>query len=279
MLTIIFGIFSATSWGVGDFAGGLASRRAGVYQAALYGEAFGVVLLLAAVPFIHEPAMPWTLWILDMVAGAIMAIGLMIFYRALAEGQMSVAAPVSALMTAGLPVIATALIQGLPSPITLAGFALALLAVWVVSQSGGSSKKALVRLADVRMPLIAGLFFGIYFILIHLGSQHAVLWPLIAARSIGTITVLVICAFQGEVRTPQKTVWPLIALNAVWDVGGNAFYILAGQVGRMDVAAVLGSLYPGITVILAGIILREKLTRVQVGGILAALVAIVLMTI
>lgn len=208
-----------------------------------------------------------------------MAIGLIIFYRALADGQMSVAAPVSALMTAGLPVIATALIQGLPSPTTLAGFALALLAVWLVSQSGGASKKALGRLADVRMPLIAGLFFGVYFILIHLGSQHAVLWPLIAARSTGTITVLVICAFQGEVHIPQKTVWALIALNAVWDVGGNAFYILAGQVGRMDVAAVLGSLYPGITVILAGIILREKLTRVQVGGILAALVAIVLMTI
>ncbi|MFZ1044017.1 MAG: EamA family transporter [Anaerolineales bacterium] len=279
MLTIIFGIFAAASWGAGDFVGGLASRRASVYQAALYGEAFGVVLLLAAIPFIHEPAMPWTLWILDMIAGAIMAIGLMIFYSALAEGQMSVAAPVSALMTAGLPVIATALIQGLPSPITLAGFALALLAVWLVSQSGGSSKKALVRLADVRMPLIAGLFFGTYFILIHMGSQHAVLWPLIAARSTGTISVLVICAFQGKVHIPQKTVWPLIAMNAVWDVGGNAFYILAGQAGRMDVAAVLSSLYPGITVILAGIILREKLTRVQVGGILVALVAIVLMTI
>jgi glucose uptake protein GlcU len=278
LLTIIFGILSAASWGAGDFAGGLATRRASVYQAALYGEALGVVLLLAAVPFIHEPAMPWTLWILDMVAGAIIAIGLMIFYRALAVGQMSVAAPVSALMTAGLPVVVTAWIQGLPSPITLAGFALALLAVWLVSQSGGSSKKALVRLADVRMPLIAGLFFGFYFILIHMGSQHAVLWPLIAARAAGTIIVLVICAFQGEVRIPQKTVWSLIALNAFWDVGGSAFYILAGQVGRMDVAAVLGALYPGITVILAGIILREKLTRVQVGGILVALVAIVLMT-
>ena len=167
---------------------------------------------------------------------------------------------------------------GPASLITLAGFALALLAVWLVSQSGGPSKKALVRLADVRMPLIAGLFFGVYFILIHIGSQHAVLWPLIAARAAGTIIVLVICAFQGEVRIPQKTVWSLIALNAFWDVGGNAFYILAGQVGRMDVAAVLGALYPGITVILAGIILREKLTRVQVGGIIMALVAIVLMT-
>ncbi|HUI87894.1 MAG TPA: EamA family transporter [Anaerolineales bacterium] len=279
MLTIIFGIFAAATWGAGDFAGGLASRHAGVYQAALYGEAFGVVLLLAEVPFIHEPAMPLTLWIIDMAAGAIMAVGLMIFYRALGEGQMSVAAPVSALMTAGLPVIATALMMGLPSLTTLAGFALALLAVWMVSQSGGPSKKALVRLADVRMPLIAGLFFGIYFILIHLGSQHAVLWPLLAARSTGTLTVLVICAFEGEVRIPQKTVWLLIALNAAWDVGGNAFYILAGQVGRMDVAAVLSSLYPGITVILARIILREKLTGVQFAGILAALVAIVLMTI
>ena len=84
---------SAASWGAGDFAGGLAVGTPAFTQAALYGEALGVVLLLAAIPFIHEPTMPWILWILDMVAGAILAVGLMIFYRALAEGQMSVATP------------------------------------------------------------------------------------------------------------------------------------------------------------------------------------------
>ena len=129
------------------------------------------------------------------------------------------------------------------------------------------------------MPLIAGLFFGIYFILIHYGSQHAVLMPLLAARSGGTITLLLIFAFKGGLTLPEKTVWPLIALNAVGDVSGNVFYILAGQAGRMDVAAVLSSLYPGFTVILAWINLREKITRVQLVGILIALVAIVMMTI
>ena len=279
MLSIIFGFFAAASWGAGDFAGGLASRRTGVYRAAFYGLAFGLVLLLAAIPFIHEPAMPWYLWILDIFAGVINAIGMMIFYRALAEGQMSVAAPVSALMTAGLPVIVTGLILGLPRPTTLASFAMALLAIWLISQGSGPSKKAVVRFADVRKPLIAGLFFGIYFILINLGSQHAVLLPLVAARSAGTITLLVIFAFKCGVSLPEKTVWPLIALNAVCDVSGNVLYILAGQIGRMDVAAVLSSLYPGFTVILAWIMLREKITRAQFVGILAALAAIVMMTI
>ena len=278
MLPFIYGFFSAASWGAGDFAGGLASRRTGVYRATFYGEALGLVLLLVAAIFIHEKAMPWTSWLLNVAAGGFMAVGITIFYRALAEGQMSVAAPVSALMTAGLPVIATALIQGFPKPTTLAGFTLALLAVWLVAQGNGSSKKALVRIADVRMPLIAGLFFGIYFILIHLGSQHAVLLPLIAERSTASIIILIMCAFQGGAHLPEKTVWPLIAMNAIWDVGGNAFYILAGQVGRLDVAAVLSSLYPGFTVIFAWIILHEKINRTQFVGILAALAGIVMMS-
>jgi uncharacterized membrane protein len=279
LLSIIFGFFAATSWDADDFAGGLASRRAGVYRATFFGLAFGLFLFLAAISFIHEPAIPWTLWVLDSVAGGISAVGMTIFYRALAEGKMSVAAPVSALMTASLPVVATGLIQGLPRPTILASFALALLAIWLISRGSELSKKTAVRLTDVRMPLVAGLYFGIYFMLIHLGSQHAVLLPLVAARSAGTITLLVIFAFKGEVSLPKKTVWPLIALNAVWDVSGNIFYILAGQVGRMDVAAVLSSLYPGFTVILAWVILREKISRTQFVGILAALAAIVIITI
>jgi drug/metabolite transporter (DMT)-like permease len=279
VLSVIFGFISAASWGAGDFVGGLASRRASAYRATLYGEVFGLALLLAAAPFIHEAGMTWTDWGWSMAAGAIGAAGLALLYRALAEGQMSLAAPVSALMAAVLPVIAAALTEGLPGPATLAGFALALLAIWLVSQSEGASKKALVRMADLRLPLISGVCFGIYFILMHQGSQQGVLWPMIAARCAGAATLLVIAAGKGELRWPQKTLWPLVALNAAGDIGGNAFYILAGQAGRLDVAAVLGSLYPGMTVILAWLFLHEKITRPQAAGILAALAAIVILTV
>ncbi len=276
MLSVFFGFLSAASWGTGDFAGGLASRRASAYRATLYGEVFGLILLLAAAPFIHETAMTWTDWAWSLAAGAIGAAGLALLYRALAEGQMSLAAPVSALMAAVLPVVAGALTEGLPGPATLTGFALALLAVWLVSQGEGASKKAFLRLADLRLPLLSGVGFGIYFILMHQGSRQAVIGPMIAARCAGTVTLLAIAAARGEVRWPQRSLWPLVIANAAGDIGGNTFYILAGQAGRMDAAAVLGSLYPGMTVILAWLFLHEKVTRPQFAGILAALAAIVL---
>jgi drug/metabolite transporter (DMT)-like permease len=102
---------------------------------------------------------------------------------------------------------------------------------------------------------------------------------LIAARSGGAITLTAFTAAKGHLRWPEAPLWPLVSLNAVGDIGGNAFYILAGQAGRLDVAAVLGSLYPGTTVILAWLVLHERLTHAQWIGVLAALGAIVLMTV
>lgn len=276
MLSVLFGFASAASWGSGDFVGALASRRIGSIRATLYGEVIGLVLLIAAFPFIHETAMTWTELGLSVVAGGIGAAGLVVLYDAMAASPMSIAAPVSGLLSALLPVAVAALTEGLPGPTTLAGFALALLAVWLISQSADAARHPLVRLADLRLPLLSGAAFGVYFILMHAGSRHAVVGPMIAARCAGAVTVAVMAAVRGELHWPERTVWALLAANAAGDIGGNAFFILAGQVGRLDVAAVLGSLYPGVTAILAWLLLREKVTRPQFAGILAALAAIVL---
>lgn len=278
MTSILFGLSSAIAWGTGDYAGGIASRRASAYRATLYGEAFGLAVLLAAAAVIRESPMPWQDWAWCVLAGALGATGLLILYRSLAAGQMSIAAPVSGLMAAALPVVVGSLLQGLPHPATFLGFGLALLAVWLVSQSEGASPQALARLSALRLPLISGICFGMYFILIHQGSQHALLWPMIAARCSGTISLTIFAALKREVRLPRAALLPWVLLNAAGDIGGNAFYILAGQTGRMDVAAVLGSLYPGMTVILAWLLLKEKITRLQRAGILAALAAIVMLT-
>jgi uncharacterized membrane protein len=278
-LSILFGLVSALSWGTGDFAGGIASRRASAYRATLYGEVLGLFLLFGAEAVFHETPMPWQSWIWCSLSGAIGATGLLLLYRAMTASQMSLAAPISGLTAAALPVVAGSLLQGLPRPVTLLGFALALLAVWLVSQGQGASPRALTRLSELRLPLVSGIAFGMYFILIHQGSSHGLLWPLIAARCGGTICLSLYAALQHELKLPQLALMPWIVLNAVGDLGGNAFYILAGQTGRMDVAAVLGSLYPGGTVLLAWLLLREKLTRPQFAGILAALAAIALLTV
>jgi drug/metabolite transporter (DMT)-like permease len=279
LISILFGLTSAITWGVGDYAGGIASRRTNAYRATWYGEAFGLVMLLVTAAVYREQPLPWQDWAWCVLAGALGATGLLILYRSLAAGQMSTAAPVSGLMAAALPVVVGLLLQGLPRPASYLGFALALLAVWLISQGTGASPKALARLTELRLPLISGICFGMYFILIHQGSQHALLWPMIAARCSGTICLTIFAAVKREVRLPGVTLLPWILLNAVGDIGGNTFYVLAGQAGRLDVAAVLSSLYPGTTVILAWLLLREKITRFQLAGILAALAAIAMLTI
>jgi drug/metabolite transporter (DMT)-like permease len=205
--------------------------------------------------------------------------GLLLLFRSLAEGKMSVAAPVSALMAAVLPVIASAITEGLPQVIRYIGFVLALAAIWLISQGDGHREKFHLHLADLRMPLLSGALFGFYFIFMNRGSQNATVWPMVAARLAGAFFLLWFALAKKEIAWPGRAIAGLVLLNALGDIGGNTFFILAGRGGRLDVAAVLGSLYPGMTVLLAGLILRERLNRSQWAGIAAALAAIVLLTV
>ncbi len=279
MISIIYGLFSALSWGGGDFFGGLASRKTGAYRTVMYAELIGLVLLFGALAVTNEPIPNWQKLVLAGAGGAIGSLGLLILYQAMINGRMSIATPVSALLAAALPVGIGAFIEGLPPLTKLGGFVLALLAVWLVAQEH-SQKTQLMRLSDLRLPLLAGLCFGTYFIIMHQASTNALVWPMIASRSAGAIALLIfLIAIKHDFRVATPNAWPLIALNGVLDVGGNFFYILAGQTGRMDVSAVISSLYPGATVILAWLVLKEKINRIQWLGILTALAAIVLMTV
>jgi drug/metabolite transporter (DMT)-like permease len=279
MLSGLFGLLSALTWGAGDFTGGIVSRRAGVFRAAFYGEATGLLFLVAILAIVREPIPAWQVWSWSACAGAVGALGLLLFFRSMVLGQMSVAVPVSALMTAVLPVAASALTEGLPGPLKYCGFALALAAIWLISHGESRSTELRLRLADLRLPLISGVCFGTYFILMHQGSQTATVWPMLAARLSGALVLFFFAAARRQLHWPDRPVLPLVFLNAAGDVAGNTFFILAGQVGRLDVASVLSSLYPGTTVLLASILLHERLNRSQWQGIAAALGAIVLMTV
>lgn len=279
MLSILFGLSSALAWGAADFCGGLASRKAKASQAVLFGEAVGLALLLAAVFLSSEAPIGWFAWVLCTIAGSMGVLGLLLLFHSMTKGQMSVAAPVSALTAAILPVVVGTLTEGFPGWLTLTGFALALAAIWFISQPEGGPKSIRLRLADLSLPLIAGVSFGVYFILLHRGSQDGLFWPMVSSRLAGVITMMVYMLITRQSFLPPKSVWPLLILNGIMDVSGNGLYILAGQTGRMDVAAVLASLYPASTVLLAGLFLHERLGRIQVVGVLTALVALVLMTV
>lgn len=278
-MTIMFGLLSAIVWGGGDFAGGLASRRVGAWRAVFYAEIIGLGLLLAALAIYREGLISTRGLLLGAAAGAIGSLGLLALYRAMQVGKMSIAAPVSALLAALLPVVVGALTAGLPPLTQMAGVGLALLSIWLVSQTEGDARLRLARLSDLRLPLVAGIGFGTYFILIHGVAQEATLWPMIASRAGGTLVLVAVLFLRRESPKIPRAGWPLVAVSGTLDVGGNLFYVLAAQTGRMDIAAVLSSLYPGMTALLAWFVLKERISCGQRLGILAALAAIVLMTI
>jgi len=276
MLSILFGLLSALTWGGGDFIGGLASRSEKAVRVVTLAEIAGLVLLVVLKLFIPEPMPPIQVWLVSGLASLLGTAGIIMLWVALSRGQMSIAAPVSALMAAIIPVIVSSFTEGFPGPLTAVGFVFALVSIWLISQDEKSTH--LERLGDLSLPLLSGVGFGLYFVLMHSASENYTLWPLIAARATSIPLLIAYALITRQPALPKRPLWPLVSLGGVLDIGGNIFYVLAGQVGRLDVAAVLGSLYPASTVILAAIFLKERINRTQTIGVVTALLAIVLMS-
>ncbi len=278
MLSILFGIGSALAWGAADFTGGLASKRALPYQVLIVSEIAGLVPILAFALLWNEPVPSLPAWLWSAAAGGLGTIGLLLLYRALADGQMAIAAPVSALLAAVVPVVVGSFTEGLPSVMTFIGFGLALTSIWTIS---GYSATIDARLSfrSLRLPLFAGIFFGLFFVLMHQATRAAVVWPIVSGRLAGMLVMLL---YAGAIRGslwPRREVLPVVIFSGVVDVAGSVFYVLAARGGRMDIAAVLAALYPASTVILARLFLNEQISRPQVIGVILALAAIAMMTI
>jgi uncharacterized membrane protein len=272
LAAVVFGLASALSWGAGDFSGGLATKRAPVFGVLTIGQVVGLLLLIVLALVWGEP-LPAAVdlgW--GLVAGIAGAVGLASLYRALAVGQMGMVAPLSAVLTAGLPALFGVLTEGMPGAPKLLGFGLALVAIWLVAGTGaaGGSRDGL------GLALLAGCGFGVFFILVHRAGANAVFWPLVAARVGSLGLVLPLALGRRQLAWPEPRLLVLVMLSGSLDVAGNAFFVLAGQAGRLDVAAILASLYPASTVLLAALLLGERVMRVQLVGIVAALAAIAL---
>lgn len=274
MLPIIYGLISSASWGAADFIGGLATKKSTSIRVLYLAELAGLIPFLILALATREPIPSGS----DLLWGAFSSIiglsGLILLYRALAEGQMTIAAPVSALLAAFIPVIFGSLTLGFPFTPTLIGFGLAFIAVWLISQSDSTNWR--FSFSDLRLPLFSGLFFGFYFIAIHKATLNAFYWPLTSARLTGFLALGLFALITRQPAMPPRSVWGLCLINGVIDIAGNAFYILSAHTGRIDVAAVLGALYPASTVLLAWVFLKEKISLTQTVGIVLAFIAIVL---
>lgn len=276
MLSILYGILSAATWGAADFIGGLASKRTPPYRVLFLGELAGLIPFIGLALLTSE-AIPSARDMLWASLASLLGLGGLIFlYRALASGQMTIAAPVSAVFAAFIPVIYAFFTEGIPSATTLTGFVLAFTAVWLISQTDG--KNIRFSFSELRLPLVSGLFFGLYFIALHQATLNAFFWPLVSARGTGLLVIGSFALLTRQPVLPPRDLWGPVILNGILDIGGNGFYVLAARTGRLDVAAVLGALYPASTVLLAWMFLKERISWIQTIGILFAFAAIVLFT-
>ncbi len=271
LLGIGFGLAAASSWGAGDYCGGLASRRTSVYGVVIVSQLVGLVLLTILAPILAEPIPTRTDAVWAAIAGIGGAVGLTALYHGLATGPMGVVAPIAAVVSVILPLIFSLFIEGLPTFPQLLGFGLALCAVWFITRAGGGSP---IQVRDLVLPMVAGLGFGVYFILVDHVSATGVLWPLAVARGASVLTLLVVVFLTRQRARPAASQMPLALMSGLFDTGGTAFYALAARAGRLDIAAVLSSLYPAVTVVLAWLILKERLSRLQVLGLALAMIAV-----
>jgi drug/metabolite transporter (DMT)-like permease len=291
MVTVL-ALGAALAYGVADFLGGAVARRSSALRAVAVAVpvGFGVVLICALL-IGGRPTGPSLAW--GFGAGLAGGVGLITFYRALARGPMSVVAPVSALASAVLPV-GVGLFRGerLDSTV-LAGVLLCLLAIGLVSMEKDAEAKDGEAKEPGRwydsgplMAAISGACFGIFFTLLETAGDQGGLWPLVAARTGNLVVIgvalLVVIRMRGEIPGPPisgRLLIGLVLLSGILDASANGLYFLAAQQGMLSLAAVLTSLYPAITVLLARIAYSERLRVVQRLGLAVAVAGVALVTI
>lgn len=233
-----------------------------------------LIILVSTAVIRGEPISQSVDLVWGALAGTLVMAGYACLLRGFAIGRMGIVGPVSGVLATAIPVIFAAFTAGLPRGWQLLGFGLALVSIWMLSRPesfGG-------RPEGLGMALLAGLGFGGFFTALDQVSESAVFWPLAAGRLISCVLMLAFAFFTHRSLLPQEPPLVLLGLLGLLDVGGNLFFLLAVQTGRLDIAAVLASLYPAVTAVLAWLITKEHMTRLQVVGVAVAVFAIALIT-
>lgn len=280
---IVLGLAAAMVYGAADFVGGLVSRRTNVLAVVLFSQLWGTAPLLVAVPFfgatISGEDLAW-----GAAAGIAGAAGVVFLYRGLSLGRMTVVAPTTAVEAAIIPVMFGLLGGERPTTLALTGVAVALPAVALVSSSprGAPGDAAGGGGGESRLPpglpeaLVAGLAFGLFFISLERTGAGSGLWPLVAARATAMVAVGAGALLTRRSLRPSPGTAAGIATAGGLDVLANILYLLASRQGLLSLVAVLTSLYPASTVLLARVVLRERLWRVQAAGLFLAAVGVAL---
>lgn len=282
-MVYLLALGSALFYGAADFTGGLTTRRAGAIPVVILSQFSGLVLLALILPLLPHtsPSRPDLLW--GAAAGLTGGIGVALLYRALAIGIMAVVAPTTAVCAVAIPVAVSVLLGERPVPLAIAGIALGIVSIVLVSQQQTapaaehqSHPSSPGQTSGVGIALASGVAIGFFLLSLAQTSPTAGMWPLLISRLCSvTLFGLVALAGRRSLRMPANVAALVIVAGTV-DMFANALYLLAARQGPLSIVVTLSSLYPASTVLLARVLLHERLSQWQITGVGCALAAVVL---
>jgi drug/metabolite transporter (DMT)-like permease len=271
---------AAAFYGSADFVGGLASRRTAALTVALGAQVSGLVVLAVALPLLGPTAVTHADLAFGAAAGLFGGIGLVVILRSLARGPMSVVAPTSALSAASVPVLIGLALGERPGLSVLAGIAIALVAVVLITREKAHPDQAPASFRGALLPALAGgALFGIFFTLQHQTGDGAGLWPLLAARAVSVPLLLGLASARRIPLSIDRSLVGPVLVSGGLDMVANIFFLFATRHGMLAVVSALTGLYPASTVVLAQTRLGERMQPTQVLGLgVAALAAVMVAT-
>jgi drug/metabolite transporter (DMT)-like permease len=300
MLAVLLALAAAAGYGGSDYAAGLAARQASVVRVTVLAEATSVVLLACVVPFLGSQAPSWTSVLWGAGAGASGVAGAMALYLGFRHAAFSVASSVSAVATATFSVLAGLALGERPGALSLTGVACALPAIVAVSTParrastdpaarpapGGAATAPGGRrhrpgatgrhAAGVGLGLAAGAGFGLFFIGLNQAGSDSDLWPIVVSQVAALVTVALVAAATRDLRFPPAGARRLAVLTGATAAVGTFSFFVATHHGLLAITAVITSLYPAGTILLARVLSGERLTALRIIGLSLAAASVAL---
>jgi drug/metabolite transporter (DMT)-like permease len=281
-MVYLLAIGSALFYGAADFTGGVTTRRAGTIPVVVVSQFTGLAVLALLLPLLPSasPSQSDLFW--GAMAGLTGGIGVALLYRALAIGTMAVVAPTTAVCAVAIPVLVSVLLGERPVPLAIGGIVLGITSIVLVSQQTipqSQSRETATRRGlppGVAIALASGVAIGLFYLSLAQTRPEAGMWPLVAARAVSVTLFGAMALYTGQSLRLSSGVAALVVFAGTIDMLANALYMLAAQQGPLSIVVTLSSLYPASTVLLARIVLRERLNLWQVTGVGCALAAVVL---
>ena len=273
-MAYLLATLAAVCYGAADFTGGMVTRRVATIPVVLLSQAVGLVMVAVILPFLGVAPRAADLW-WGGAAGLAGGVGVGLLYRALAVGTMSVVAPTTAVLAVAIPVVASIALGERPGSLAVAGILLGIASIALVSRPTVSTETA-ARPSGLGIAFVAGIAIGLFLLALAQARPASGLWPLLTAR-LASVTLFAVIAAIGRrsLRMPARFAAIAVGGGAL-DMVANTLYLLAAQIGPLSPVVTLSSLYPASTVLLARGVLGERLNGWQTTGVVAALVAVLL---